>query len=58
MRAQIYEASRFAQETGAAIHLPPNVVGLLNRIGFDRSKLGANDTEWVCKLVCSNVGED
>jgi salicylate hydroxylase len=34
-------------EIGAAIHLPPNVNGILRRFGIDPGLLGANDTEWV-----------
>lgn len=43
----IYESSRFATETGAAIHIPPNVNGLLRRYGMIPGDHGANDCEWV-----------
>jgi 2-polyprenyl-6-methoxyphenol hydroxylase-like FAD-dependent oxidoreductase len=38
---EIYESSRFAVETGAAIHLPPNVNGLLRRYGMIPEDHGA-----------------
>lgn len=44
---QIFESSRFAVEVGAAIHLPPNVNGVLRRFGLKPETFGANDTEWV-----------
>jgi len=44
---EIYESSRFATETGAAIHLPPNVNGLLRRFGMVPEDHGANTCEWV-----------
>jgi salicylate hydroxylase len=44
---EIYESSRFATETGAAIHLPPNVNGLLRRYGMIPEDHGANICEWV-----------
>jgi salicylate hydroxylase len=34
-------------EVGAAIHLPPNVMAVLDRCGLRPSEFGANDTEWV-----------
>jgi salicylate hydroxylase len=43
----IYESSRFAVETGAAIHLPSNVNGLLRRYGMFPENYGANQCEWV-----------
>lgn len=36
----IYEQSRLAQETGAAIHLGPNANGLLRRFGFFAEDIG------------------
>ncbi|EXA34309.1 hypothetical protein FOQG_16681 [Fusarium oxysporum f. sp. raphani 54005] len=44
---EIFESSRFAAELGAAIHLPPNVNGVLRRFGLKPETWGANDTEWV-----------
>lgn len=46
-RVEIYESSRFAIETGAAIHLPPNANGLLRRYGMIPEDHGANQCEWV-----------
>ncbi|KAL6355270.1 hypothetical protein LRP88_10856 [Fusarium phalaenopsidis] len=47
---EIFESSRFAAELGAAIHLPPNVNGVLRRFGLKPETWGANDTEWVTVL--------
>ncbi|CAH0054427.1 unnamed protein product [Clonostachys solani] len=44
---EIFESSRFAAELGAAIHLPPNVNGVLRRYGLKPETWGANKTEWV-----------
>lgn len=44
---EIYESSRFATETGAAIHIPPNVNGLLRRVGLIPENHGAVDCEFV-----------
>ncbi|KAF7891745.1 hypothetical protein EAF00_008047 [Botryotinia globosa] len=44
---EIFEQSRFASETGAAIHIPSNVNGLLRRFGMIPEDHGANQTEWV-----------
>jgi salicylate hydroxylase len=44
---EIYESSRFAVETGAAIHLPPNVNGLLRRYGMIPEDHGAVTCEWI-----------
>lgn len=44
---QIYESSKFATELGAAIHIPPNVYGLLERMGIDIPATGANPCEQV-----------
>lgn len=44
---EIFEQSRFASETGAAIHIPSNVNGLLRRFGMVPEDHGANQTEWV-----------
>ncbi|KAM5511616.1 FAD binding domain protein [Fusarium oxysporum f. sp. phaseoli] len=47
---EIFESSRFAAELGAAIHLPPNVNGVLRRFGLKPETWGANDTEWPWQL--------
>lgn len=39
---KVCESSRFATELGAAIHIPPNAGGLLKRMGFSTSAIGAN----------------
>ncbi|KAH7146508.1 hypothetical protein EDB81DRAFT_842612 [Dactylonectria macrodidyma] len=52
---EIFESSRFAVEVGAAIHLPPNVNGVLRRFGLKPETFGANDTEWV--TVFSSQGD-
>ncbi|KAG4441453.1 hypothetical protein IFR05_003059 [Cadophora sp. M221] len=44
---EIFESSRFASETGAAIHIPSNVNGLLRRMGMIPEDHGANQCEWV-----------
>lgn len=44
---QIYESSRFATETGAAMHIPPNAYGLLLRMGINPGSFGANPCESV-----------
>lgn len=41
-RVTVLEQSRFANETGAAIHLAPNSNGLLRRLGIYAEELGAN----------------
>jgi salicylate hydroxylase len=46
-QVSIYESSRFAVETGAAIHLPPNINGLLRRIGMVPEEHGAVTCESV-----------
>ncbi len=38
---QLYEQSRFANEVGAAIHVVPNAVGLLRRLGVHVEERGA-----------------
>ncbi|KAJ5767646.1 FAD/NAD(P)-binding domain-containing protein [Penicillium manginii] len=43
----VFESSRFAVELGAAIHLPPNVNGLLRRIGVQPDDFQCNDAEFV-----------
>ncbi|KAH9204712.1 hypothetical protein DL95DRAFT_430280 [Leptodontidium sp. 2 PMI_412] len=44
---KIFESSRFASETGAAIHIPSNVNGLLRRMGIVLEDYDANQCEWV-----------
>ncbi|PYI05107.1 FAD/NAD(P)-binding domain-containing protein [Aspergillus sclerotiicarbonarius CBS 121057] len=43
----VFESSRFAVELGAAIHLPPNVNGLLRRTGIQPEDFRCNDAEFV-----------
>src|ERR1035437_406064 len=45
----VYESSRFAVETGAAIHVPPNVNGLLRKYGLYPEKHGA--------VTCESISE-
>lgn len=52
LTTQIYESSRFAMETGAAIHMPPNSNGLLKRMGVWAQATGANECLGVCRIVC------
>lgn len=54
MRLQVFESSRFAVELGAAIHLPPNVNGLLRRMGIQPEEFRCNDAEFVSKIVAKN----
>ncbi|KAE8152748.1 hypothetical protein BDV25DRAFT_127732 [Aspergillus avenaceus] len=42
---EIFEQSRLATETGAAIHLAPNANGLLRRLGIFAEEFGANPME-------------
>ncbi|KAI0600179.1 hypothetical protein F4775DRAFT_582764 [Biscogniauxia sp. FL1348] len=44
-RVKLYEKSRFASETGAAIHLAPNANGLLRRWGIFAETFGANGND-------------
>lgn len=46
-RVQIFEQSRFATETGAAVHLAPNANGILRRLGLFPEDFGANPTQRV-----------
>ncbi|RJE22461.1 FAD binding domain protein [Aspergillus sclerotialis] len=39
---EIIEKSKFAQETGAAVHLPPNCTALLNWMDIDPAQFGGN----------------
>ena len=47
---ELFESSRFARETGAAIHMAPNAHGLLKRMNFSAEATGANEclglTSW------------
>ncbi len=45
---QLYEQSKFANETGAAIHLAPNCNGILRRYGIFAEAIGAVD---MCRLA-------
>jgi hypothetical protein len=47
---QIFEQSRFATETGAALHLAPNANGILRRLGLFPEEFGANPTQRVLGL--------
>ena len=38
---QVFEQSRFANETGAAIHLTPNATGIMYHMGLDPRDGGA-----------------
>ncbi|KAI1279920.1 hypothetical protein F5Y07DRAFT_396510 [Xylaria sp. FL0933] len=44
---ELYEQSRSASETGAAIHLAPNSNGILRRWGIFAETFGANNTDGV-----------
>ena len=46
----IYEQSRLAQETGAAIHLAPNANGLLRRFGLYAENIGAVECKGVTEF--------
>lgn len=47
---QIFEQSRLATETGAALHLAPNANGILKRFGIFAEEFGANLMERVCTI--------
>lgn len=47
----IYESLHFAIETGAAIHLPSNVNGLLRRYGMIPEAHGAVQCEWISERL-------
>ena len=49
---QIFEQSRLATETGAAIHLAPNANGLLRRLGIFAEQFGAIPMERVRPCLC------
>ncbi|KAI0817648.1 hypothetical protein GGR55DRAFT_621326 [Xylaria sp. FL0064] len=44
---ELYEQSRSASETGAAVHLAPNANGILRRWGLFAETFGANNTDGV-----------
>lgn len=48
---KIFESSRFAKETGAAIHIPPNAYGVLKRLGVEGLDIGANDCDAVSQRL-------
>jgi len=50
----IFEASRLAQETGAAIHLASNANGLLRRMGLMVEEIGAVECTGVCEYLPHN----
>jgi 2-polyprenyl-6-methoxyphenol hydroxylase-like FAD-dependent oxidoreductase len=50
---QLFEQSRFATETGAALHLAPNANGILRRLGLFPEDFGANPTQRVICLYVS-----
>lgn len=50
---QLYEQSRFANETGAAVHLAPNSNGVLRRWGIYAEEFGAVPTERVQERLSS-----
>ncbi|KAF1984857.1 FAD binding domain protein [Aulographum hederae CBS 113979] len=41
----VFEQSRFANETGAALHLSPNSNGILKKLGLDAEKIGGNEMQ-------------
>jgi 2-polyprenyl-6-methoxyphenol hydroxylase-like FAD-dependent oxidoreductase len=50
----IFESSKLAQETGAAIHLASNANGLLRRMGLMVEQLGAVECVGVCERLPHN----
>ncbi|GAM41708.1 hypothetical protein TCE0_042r15031 [Talaromyces pinophilus] len=48
---QIFEQSRFATETGAALHLAPNANGILRRLGIFPEEFGANPTQRISEYT-------
>jgi hypothetical protein len=45
--SKVYEQSRFATETGAAIHIGPNSHGVLKKLGIQTNQIDANLMEKV-----------
>ncbi|RMD44997.1 hypothetical protein DV735_g78, partial [Chaetothyriales sp. CBS 134920] len=52
---EIFEQSRFARETGAAVHVQPNANGILKRLGVSESDIEANKMEKLTEY--SSTGE-
>ncbi|KAK4891432.1 hypothetical protein LTR27_009927 [Elasticomyces elasticus] len=48
---QIFESSKLAQETGAAIHLASNANGLLRRLGLDAEAIGGVECVGVIEYI-------
>ncbi|KAK0843347.1 hypothetical protein LTR03_008703 [Friedmanniomyces endolithicus] len=48
---QIFESSKLAQDTGAAIHLASNANGLLRRMGLDAGKIGGVECVGVTEYI-------
>jgi len=50
---QVFEQSRFARETGAAVHIAPNANGLLKRLGVHMEAIEANKMErvWISRTA-------
>lgn len=48
---EVFEQSRLAEETGAAIHLAPNANGLLRRLGLKAEDYGAVDCNGMRELT-------
>ena len=48
---QVFEQSRFARETGAAVHIAPNANGVLKRLGVHAEDIEANKMERVCRTI-------
>lgn len=46
----LFEQSRFANEIGAAIHLPPNAYGMLQHIAVATDNLGGNSADYITEL--------
>ncbi|KAK4556297.1 hypothetical protein LTR86_006441 [Recurvomyces mirabilis] len=51
---ELFESSRLAQETGAAIHLATNANGLLRRMGLYAEKIGAVECTGVIEYLPHN----
>lgn len=51
----VYEQSRMAQETGAAIHIAPNCNGLLKRLGLDTRKHGSVEMLGLTEYLPSGI---
>lgn len=53
--SKIFESSRFAKETGAAIHIPPNAYGILKCLGVKGLDIGANECNAVSDMPDGNI---